>query len=196
MGYLAIGLLALFGIFCLGVRTWMHVRQTGRSPFLDGGASGKVAMLGFSVLPTLAIVADFRDALPRLVDNPAVGLVGAALALAGIVVTMWSQLAMGDSWRIGIDPEEHTTLVTTGPYRRVRNPIYTGMFAFVIGFALVIPNVIAIIGAIAVLGAIGYVVLRVEEPYLLAHHGLEFVQWKRTTGRFLPRAHTPTPSGV
>ena len=38
-----------------------------------------------------------------------------------------AQLAMGDSWRIGVDPDERTELVTGGPFASVRNPIFSAM---------------------------------------------------------------------
>lgn len=51
-------------------------------------------------------------------------------ATAGIAATVYAQLAMGDSWRIGVDEQENTTLVRTGPFKWVRHPIYTAMMAF------------------------------------------------------------------
>jgi protein-S-isoprenylcysteine O-methyltransferase Ste14 len=97
---------------------------------------------------------------------------------------------MGGSWRVGIDEGAHTALVTTGPYRRVRNPIYTAMFAFTLGLTLVLPNVFSILGTVLVVVVVSVVVRRVEEPYLLREHGDEYARWKRTTGRFLPRLTT------
>ncbi|MEY2470188.1 MAG: hypothetical protein QOF21_2886 [Actinomycetota bacterium] len=187
MGYLALVLMVAFGVFCIGVRTWMHVRQTGRSPFLSGGASGKLATAAYAVLFSIAAFGDVSGALPRLAHSTPLGVVGAALAVAGIAMTMYAQVAMGESWRIGIDPDEHTALVTTGPYRVVRNPIYTAMFAFAIGIALVVPNVVAIVGAIVQVLAIEFIVRRVEEPYLRQHHGEVFETWSKRTGRFVPR---------
>jgi protein-S-isoprenylcysteine O-methyltransferase Ste14 len=165
----------------------MHVRQTGESPFLGGTVSGVASMVAHLVPFALAIAAEFRHAVPRLSYTPLWAVVGTALAVVGIAVTMWSQIAMGASWRIGIDNDEHTALVTTGPYRRVRNPIYTGMFVFTLGFTLVLPNVFSLVGLVALIAITTTVVRRVEEPYLLKQHGLAFVAWKRTTGRFLPR---------
>ena len=99
---------------------------------------------------------------------------------------MWAQLAMGASWRIGVDAEERTDLVTTGPYASVRNPIYTAMFAFGLGELLLVPNIVTAIGFVATVGVIELVVRRIEEPHLLAVHGDRVRSWMARTGRFLP----------
>ena len=49
------------------------------------------------------------------------------LAVVGIAATVYAQVDMGDSWRIGVDPDETTTLVRTGVFGWVRNPIFTAM---------------------------------------------------------------------
>jgi hypothetical protein len=42
-------------------------------------------------------------------------------------LTVIAQFAMAESWRIGVDPNERTPLVTTGAFAMVRNPIFTAM---------------------------------------------------------------------
>lgn len=186
MAFVGLFLLIVFGVVCVGLRTWMHVRRTGGSPFRDGPAgSGRLALVGFAAPFTVALLLD-AVGRGRLVHGVAFGVAGAALALLGVGLTLWSQLAMGDSWRIGVDLEERTALVTRGPYRVVRNPIYTGMFAFVAGFTMVVPNVVSLFGLVAVVVVITAVVRRVEEPYLTSRHGAAFGQWAATTGRFVP----------
>ena len=75
----------------------------------------------------------------------------AGLALAGLAVagTYRSQLAMGESWRIGVDTDERTDLVTTGPFGVVRNPIYSCLLAYGLGSAAVTPNPVSLAGAAA-----------------------------------------------
>ena len=51
----------------------------------------------------------------------AIGLTVVALGYAG---TLWCYAAMGDLWRIGIDHTKKVALVSSGPYRFVRHPIY------------------------------------------------------------------------
>jgi len=111
---------------------------------------------------------------------------GLLLAGAGIAGTVWAQLAMGSSWRVGVDPAERTDLVTTGPFCWVRNPIFTSMLAFAVGLALLAPNVLSIAAAAVTLLAIEVQVRRVEEPYLGRTHGHGYAAWAERTGRFLP----------
>lgn len=49
------------------------------------------------------------------------------VTIAGVVATLVTQGAMGTSWRIGVDAGERTTLVTSGPFALVRNPIFSAM---------------------------------------------------------------------
>ena len=67
----------------------------------------------------------FKEEVPLATS---IGL-GFALMLVGILSTLWAQLAMGDSWRSGVDVGERTRLVTSGPFAWVRNPIFTSMLA-------------------------------------------------------------------
>ena len=73
-------------------------------------------------------------------------IAGIALAVLGIVLTVWAQLDMGDSWRVGVDESETTALVHTGMFGRMRNPIYTAMLTFDLGIALLTPNLVTIAG--------------------------------------------------
>ena len=93
---------------------------------------------------------------------------------------------MGDSWRIGVDPSETTTLVRTGVFGRVRNPIFTAMITFGFGIALVTPNVVAIVGFVLLVATIELQVRVVEEPYLLTVHGDAYRDYLANVGRFLP----------
>jgi protein-S-isoprenylcysteine O-methyltransferase Ste14 len=185
MGIVALVLLVGFAAVCLAIPAWRHVRATGRSPFLTGGAHGPLAVLAFGTPYGIAIALDLSGS-DRAFSGPVPAAVGIVLAVAGIVGTAWAQRAMGDSWRVGIDPQERTDLVTTGPYRSVRNPIYTAMFAFAVGLTLVVPNAASLLGLVGVVAVIDLVVRRVEEPYLESVHGTDFRAWAGRTGRFLP----------
>lgn len=79
-------------------------------------------------------------------EHAAVHVAGVALVAFGIVGTLVSQGAMGNAWRGDVDPEARTELVTTGPFRYVRNPIFTATAVTALGLAFLVPNVLAISG--------------------------------------------------
>jgi protein-S-isoprenylcysteine O-methyltransferase Ste14 len=100
---------------------------------------------------------------------------------------LWSQSAMGESLRIGVDPTERTALVTSGPFRLLRNPIYSATFAYVIATAMLVPNPAGIVAAVALMVGLELQVRWVEEPCLLAVHGSAYRAYAARVGRFLPR---------
>src|SRR4030095_10295422 len=73
-------------------------------------------------------------------DGPIVHAAGMVLCAVGIASTLWAQLAMGNSWRVGVDASERTALVASGPFGLVRNPIYTSMLLGMAGVALLVPK--------------------------------------------------------
>jgi protein-S-isoprenylcysteine O-methyltransferase Ste14 len=102
------------------------------------------------------------------------------------VGTAHAQTALGASWRGDVDPDARTELVTTGPYRWVRNPIFSWTGATSIGIGLLVPNLLAVAMVAASLASHQVLVRLVEEPYLRRVHGERYIEYARRTGRFLP----------
>jgi protein-S-isoprenylcysteine O-methyltransferase Ste14 len=94
---------------------------------------------------------------------------------------------MGRSWRIGIDPNEKLALVSTGPYRWVRHPIYALRMAINVCAVVMAPTLLVLIPA-----AIDFILLQIEarreERYMESKHGAEYARYKNSVGRFVPRA--------
>ncbi len=93
---------------------------------------------------------------------------------------------MGRSWRIGIDPNEKLDLVSTGPYRHVRHPIYALRIVLDLCAIILLPNpVMAATAAIDI--AFLHLEARREEKYMEAVHGKLYADYKKNVGRFVPR---------
>lgn len=192
---IALVLLAAFGVLGFGWRAWLQRRRTGSFGF--HGVSGRIgsvewiAGVGFVVaiaVAGLGPLLQFVNVIAPLHLWAAewTPIAGVTVATVGIGLTVWAQLAMGDSWRIGVDSEETTELVHSGIFGLVRNPIYSAMLVFEFGIALLATNLVTITGLLAVLAALELQVRHVEEPYLLAKHGAHYRYYTARVGRFVP----------
>jgi protein-S-isoprenylcysteine O-methyltransferase Ste14 len=192
---LALVLYAVYLALAFGLRTLIQLRRTGSTGFLGiGGRPGSaewVASVGFALALALGATAPVL-ALTGVVepigalDATVVHAVGAGLAVVGIGGTLYAQIAMGASWRIGVDPDERTALVTDGPFALVRNPIYAAMLPTALGLALLVPSWIALAAFAGLTLAVELQVRVVEEPYLLHTHQGAYTTYARQVGRFVP----------
>ena len=91
---------------------------------------------------------------------------------------------MKNSWRIGIDTDLKTKLVTSGLFSISRNPIFFGMIITLVGLFLTTPNALTILFLI-----LGYVLIqiqiRLEEEFLTKEHGQEYLNYKQKVRRLI-----------
>jgi protein-S-isoprenylcysteine O-methyltransferase Ste14 len=134
------------------------------------------------------LVARFAAAGPAAIGVwPAPGgfvFAGLLLGAAGVGVIAVAQRQMGESFRIGID-DARTALVSRGLFSRVRNPIYSGLLALLLGVVLVIPCAASLLLGAAAAAAIA-LHTRLEERHLLALHGDAYRSYAAGVGRFVP----------
>lgn len=186
MAKLTLSLEIVFVLLAFGLRSWVHYRRTGSAGYR--GLSGRVGSVEWfgGVLFAAAIVLGLAAPLLSLRGDTSVDWVRAAPLVLGIVGTVHAQLAMGDSWRVGVRVSERTTLVRRGPFKLVRNPIFTWMVVALVGVFVMLPSVVSAAAVVAVVVAIELQVRFVEEPYLLRTHGDDYRSYGARTGRFVP----------
>lgn len=195
MAAAALVLLGIALFLTFGVRVAVQLRRTGSTglhgvpaaaPPLEwlAGALLVIGLAMAAAAPLLALL-DVLEPIAEL-DGAIGHAVGVVLAVCGVALTFGAQLSMGDAWRVGVDPEERTELVTDGPFKLVRNPIYSAMTPTFLGLALMVPSVLAIAGLLAIATAIEMQVRLVEEPYLLRAHDGDYASYAARVGRFLP----------
>jgi protein-S-isoprenylcysteine O-methyltransferase Ste14 len=194
MAVLALVLLTAWLLLVAGLPTVIQLRRTGAASvprFRDRPGSAQwwarlLSGVGFAcaVAAPLAELAGLQPI--TILDRTPVRTAGAVLVVVGIAATVVAQLAMGASWRPDVDPKARTALVTSGPFRLVRNPIFTATAATATGLALIVPNLVAAAMLVAFVIALQVQVRLVEEPYLHRVHGGAWEQYAARTGRFLP----------
>jgi hypothetical protein len=195
MAKVALGLWGVYYVLTLGVRVALHLRRTGWTGLaLMRSKPGTAAWLG--ELTDVGGNGDRRcladpgrdrrcEADPAL-DAPAVGVVGAALFVLGLAGIVASRRAMGESWRIGIEPDARTEQVTHGPFTLVRDPVFSALVAVLAGSALMAPTALGFIALAAIILSVELQARLAEEPHLLRLHGEAYASYVRRTGRFLP----------
>lgn len=199
MSSLAAIVALLLGVVCLatvfGWRTVAHWRSTGTTGFLGvAGGPGSPAWWG-GLLFVLSVVLMLAAPILALTGwvapptgwpHPLVAGLGGLTALTGSCLALRAQHDMGLTWRIGVDTEERTTLITSGVFGYVRNPFFTAMVTVAAGLVALVPTVVSALALVCLVGAVELQVRRLEEPYLRAAHGQVYITYATTTGRFLP----------
>lgn len=110
---------------------------------------------------------------------------GVALFLCGWCLKLWSIACLGANYSVYITLQSGHTLVTSGPYRWIRHPLYLGFIVWTIGFSLVFRSWLGLVFPLAA-GAAAISKLRREERFLFRQMGREFQDYARRTKRLIP----------
>jgi len=114
-------------------------------------------------------------------------LTGACLGILTLLWFVWIHQTLGNNLSVRIRIKDSQHLVTNGPYRWVRHPMYTTFYLLHVAAFLLTAN--WFIGVTWMAGLTAIILLRVsrEEAMLLAKFGNAYSTYAENTGRFLPR---------
>lgn len=110
--------------------------------------------------------------------------IGAALVAAGLGLAIWARIHLGRNWGMPMTQRVEPELVTSGPYRLVRHPIYSGLLLAVLGTALT-RNLFGLLLVLAV-GAFFIYSASVEERNLAATFPSTYPAYKSATKMLIP----------
>ncbi|OGB24870.1 MAG: hypothetical protein A3I66_13785 [Burkholderiales bacterium RIFCSPLOWO2_02_FULL_57_36] len=117
-------------------------------------------------------------------SRPALRSIGWILLAMALLWTVGAQYQMGLSWRIGIDMQHRTALVTSGLFAVSRNPIFLAMRLSLLGMMLIRPNAVTV--AIWLVGdVLMQFQVRLEEAYLLQRHGSAYAVYSARVRRWI-----------
>ena len=144
------------------------------------GMLGFAAMLAYVIHPGWLAFGDLS--FPEWLRWTGVGT-----ALAGFALLQWAQITLGKSWSDTPRMLKEQALITAGPYRFIRHPIYTA-FLLILGSTLLISS-----NWLIGLSWTGMTVLeivsriRFEESLMLEYFGDQYRAYMKKTGRLLPK---------
>lgn len=123
------------------------------------------------------------EAVPGWLRGPGVVLMALGAALAIWCMALF--VAQGRGTPAPFDAPR--VFVASGPYRRVRNPMYLGLFLALLGYALCAGSLLAVFVPFAMLALAHLFVVLYEEPTLERRFGSSYAEYKRRTPRWIPR---------
>ncbi len=158
-------------------RTAERQSWASRSWYLLLIVSAFALLLGAFVLDPLA-----RRVVP---PGPAVDIVAAVLCAAGLVLAIWARRAIGSNWSAIVMLKRGHELVTGGPYRYVRHPIYSAILVMFFATALAVGRVGGFVG-FALCFASFWIKLRQEEALLMRHFPKDYAAYRTRVKALVP----------
>ncbi len=119
-----------------------------------------------------------------VVHSPVLGALGAGVFACGIALAIWARINLGRNWGMPMTEKVEPELVTSGPYRYVRHPIYSGFLLALLGTALA-TNLVGLI-MFAILGGYFYYAATVEEKNLTATFPTAYPAYRSGTKMLIP----------
>ena len=159
---------------------WLVSASTSKESVRGGW---RTRLAGVSAVGVFLIAGVLRGG-SLAVHSLILGVIGALLFACGIALAVWARLHLGRNWGMPTSQRAEPELVTSGPYRFIRHPIYSGLLTAMLGTALV-DNLLGLI-VVAVLVAYFYYCGIVEERNLSATFPKAYPEYRSRTKMLVP----------
>ena len=118
------------------------------------------------------------------INSPWLKGIGLAVFVLGLALAVWARIYLGRNWGTPMSRKVDPELVTTGPYRKVRHPIYSGIILAMIGTMIAVSLywlvAVVLLGAYFVYSAIA------EERFMADRFPDSYPEYKRSTKMLIP----------
>ena len=173
-----------------GVRLYY---QIGRRGFKRAVIKHELRDKFFNYLVGLGLIPIFFYVLTSWIDRfrlslpPRVRWFGAGLIFVSDLLFIWSHKALGRNWSPFLEIRKGHTLVTDGPYRFIRHPMYTAIFLIGVGVSLLSANWVVALSYLLPVSLMYLIRVSDEEEMLIGQFGDEYREYMKRTGRLIPK---------
>jgi protein-S-isoprenylcysteine O-methyltransferase Ste14 len=109
---------------------------------------------------------------------------GLVLLAAGLGFTVWARRHLGRNWSASVVVKEDHALIQSGPYRRVRHPIYTGMLFGFLGTTVAVGEWRGLVGFVLVF--VSFLLKSRREEARMAETFPEYAEYRHHTAALIP----------
>jgi protein-S-isoprenylcysteine O-methyltransferase Ste14 len=149
----------------------------------EGTRSRRIRFPGLLIVVTIVVDRIFaRNGLTT--HSLILQIVGMVLFLSGLGLAVWARIYLGRNWGMPMTRKDEPELVTSGPYRYVRHPIYSGLLLAILGTA-VATNVYWLI-ALAVMAIYFIYSARIEEQLMTSAFPSTYPGYRERTKMLIP----------
>jgi len=113
-------------------------------------------------------------------------IAGLILSIVSLPYAYWVGQTLANYYSFTVEIQKGHKLITTGPYKRVRHPLYAATLLFLTGQILISDNWLFLVIVLAMVPGL-YVRMRKEEQMMIEEFGDEYRDYMKQTGRLLPR---------
>lgn len=111
--------------------------------------------------------------------------ISAIITFAGLLFTVWARIHLGRNWSGTVTIKQDHELITSGPYRFVRHPIYSGLLLAFVGAALARGDGRGVVALVLALWAL-WRKLRIEEQWMRERFGSAYEEYARRVAALVP----------
>lgn len=191
--FVSFSVLYLLFLFERGYFQLKAMRISGEAAKLKESKSRTAAMIFLFFLGQIWVIGSFIYIWkPNLMQWTRIPIpswirwLGGIITISGMTLEFSTQISLGRNYTTTLHIREEQSLVTSGPYRYVRHPMYTALFMVGVGLGLLSTSWYFLLPFI---GTGIMVALRIqrEENAMIAKFGDEYIQYMQRTGRFFPK---------
>lgn len=149
----------------------------------SGSRPGRNVRPGLLAIIAVILLRVFRGSSPT-VRAAAPQAIGLAVLVAGLGLAVWARIYLGRNWGMPMTEKDEPELVTSGPYRFIRHPIYSGLLLGMVGTALATNPYWFI--ALGIMGVYFTYSALVEEGLMTASFPAVYPDYKARTKMLIP----------
>lgn len=182
----ALGLVAWFAIRLPYQRRARRIRVTTAVRTLSERLALLASAVGLAVIPAIYFAtgvfgfADYRF-------RPWMGWCGLVVEVLFLALFYASHRWLGRNWSVTLEIRDGHRLVTDGPYKYVRHPMYSSFWLWAMAQALLLPNWVAGLSGVVGVGLLYFGRIGAEEALMQKSFGDEYRSYAARTGRVFPR---------